>query len=754
MADSRKLRLITKRTSVPGKIPTGTTGNESSFIQAGELASNLSDYSLWGYNGTDVFEYGSKSFFGLEGGTISGDTRIIGNISAVTFFSGSTDVETIIRNLIAADTHTFVQPGSNIITGGTPSSPIISTVDSPSFNNIEFSGTATGGDVYAANVSGDTFYSGSTELSEIIDNQIDTALSAFTSSYFDGYDNVGGTVSNTTAWTSVVPLNVQREIANDFTHSTVTNNSEVTIDTDNKYVVIGRVSGEGLGSTSRTQGECRLEIDTGGGFAEVPGTVGQMYIRQTSYGATASFQAVLDLNAGDKLRITFRRQTGTAPIELQPGGSSLTIARSGGGAKGDKGTTGDLNLNGFEDFYVSGTTFSNVFSGNTQEAVYYGDGSNLDGLSLADVPYMVWAEESGDLINGSRNWSFGNGATGAVNVFVMYDALVTKMFIQAEVIGATASIDLMINDVVAGTASYVGNGIVEFPAPINVFEGDELGFQTNTVVGTWSDVRVGVSIVNTLSGLKGEKGDTGSITGATYVTVSGTVFSDVYSGLTTEAVYYGDGENLTDIEVSRTVIKASPGVINADSVVYVVGYDFANDAVTVELADASSSATMPAFGILKTTITDTATGLALQTGLLGSFDTSSYVAGQSVYVSTTAGEITGVKPTGATDSIQKLGTVTRVDVALGNISVVGAGRTNDVPNITNQNFWMGDSSNYIQEVTIDSLPSATPISGDSIMIWDASTSSHRKTDWSVVSNIGLKTKSGIEAGSGFTGIQR
>jgi hypothetical protein len=137
---NRSARLITKRTSVPGKIPTGTTGSELNFIQSGELASNLADRKLFGYDGTDVFEYGSNSFLGLTGGTITGDLYITNNLTASTLFSGSTDVEDIIRNLVSSDSHTFVQPGSNITTGGTSQLPIVSTVASPSFNELTTSG--------------------------------------------------------------------------------------------------------------------------------------------------------------------------------------------------------------------------------------------------------------------------------------------------------------------------------------------------------------------------------------------------------------------------------------------------------------------------------------------------------------------------------------------------------------------------------------------------------------------------------------
>ncbi len=474
---------------------------------------------------------------------ITNDIEIINGLTASTIYSGITNIQSIFVGNVNAGTNTSVT-GSTI-------SPIVNIVDSPSFNNINFSGISTGGGGSFSNLSASTLFSGSTELTEIIDGQIEAGLSALTSSYFDSYDAVGGTTSNTTAWTATVPLDSQRQIGNDFSHSTTVNNDEVTINTATKYLVIGRVSTESAAGTSRTQAECRLEIDTGSGFVEVPGTIGEMYLRQVNYGATAGFQAVMDLEVGDKLRITFRREDGGAQVKLEAGGSSLTIAKVVGGQKGDKGLTGDLNLNGFTDFYVSGTTFSNIFSGNTQEAVYYGDGSNLDGIVVTDISYMIWAEENGNLSNNNRQWSFGNGSVGTANVVIMYDGEISKMSFQSESLGTSVTIDLMINNVAVATGSFTSSGVFTFPSPISVFEGDKIGFETNTVVGTYTDSRVAVSVLNQLTGLKGDKGDTGSLSAATDLFIDGTVFSDIYSGKTTEATYYGDGSNLTGIEHTR-----------------------------------------------------------------------------------------------------------------------------------------------------------------------------------------------------------
>ena len=166
MADNRPVRIITKQTAVPGRIPTGTTGNESNFIKQGELAQNTVDRKLFGYDGTNIFEYGSNTFVGLTGGTITGDTGVIGALSAETFISGSTNLYDIFQ-VVGTDTpHTQVQPGSNITTGGTSVLPIISTVASPSFNSITSSGASS-----FVTLSATTFISGSTDLYSIFQPQ-------------------------------------------------------------------------------------------------------------------------------------------------------------------------------------------------------------------------------------------------------------------------------------------------------------------------------------------------------------------------------------------------------------------------------------------------------------------------------------------------------------------------------------------------------------------------------------------------------
>lgn len=79
----RNLRLITKQTSIAGKIPSGTTGNESNLIKQGELAINTFDQKLFSFDGTKVFEVGSKSFLRTDGNTATtGYVQAEGFVSA------------------------------------------------------------------------------------------------------------------------------------------------------------------------------------------------------------------------------------------------------------------------------------------------------------------------------------------------------------------------------------------------------------------------------------------------------------------------------------------------------------------------------------------------------------------------------------------------------------------------------------------------------------------------------------------------
>lgn len=97
-------------------------------------------------------------------------------------------------------------------------------------------------------------------------------------------------------------------------------------------------------------------------------------------------------------------------------------------------------------------------------------------------------------------------------------------------------------------------------------------------------------------------------------------------------------------------------------------------------ADADGAGTHPAIGLLHEDMEDGVDGHVMLSGLLTNLDTSSYSAGDALYLSTAAGALTNVRPTAATEKVQKVGLVTRVHANAGSVLIIGAGRTNDINN--------------------------------------------------------------------------
>ena len=128
------------------------------------------------------------------------------------------------------------------------------------------------------------------------------------------------------------------------------------------------------------------------------------------------------------------------------------------------------------------------------------------------------------------------------------------------------------------------------------------------------------------------------------------------------------------------VIKASGGIIGVGQVVRAVGWD--GSAITVELADSDTvgGAGMPALGIARGIFNELASGFAVFSGVLDGIDTSSFSVGSPLYVSATPGALTATKPSGTDALIQKVAICLSQDATAGVIQVVGAGRSNDLPN--------------------------------------------------------------------------
>ena len=165
-----------------------------------------------------------------------------------------------------------------------------------------------------------------------------------------------------------------------------------------------------------------------------------------------------------------------------------------------------------------------------------------------------------------------------------------------------------------------------------------------------------------------------------------------------------DLEVLGSPTIKAIALKESAGTINPGDVVYVSNWSAGNGVIQVELADADNASAMPAVGIAQDTITAAATGAIIVVGPVTANTTGESV-GNPVYVDTTAGAWTTTRPTGTTAAIQRIGTVVQVG-ASGTIYIAGALRSNDVPNLEDGKFWLGNGSN---------VATAVSMSGDATM---------------------------------------
>ena len=182
----RQVRITLRDKQTTGGSVPGTALLGEPFINLYDGVLKFSGVTGGGFetsNQTDVFEVGSALYnqkitnrLSVNGNfVVSGDTGLISTYDSTSgsgligkFLSGTTS-GFVLGDI--TDITTDVQPGVNITTGGTALHPIVNLVDSPSVNNINYSGTSIGGSSIANSVSATTsIYSAGTSLETIIYN--------------------------------------------------------------------------------------------------------------------------------------------------------------------------------------------------------------------------------------------------------------------------------------------------------------------------------------------------------------------------------------------------------------------------------------------------------------------------------------------------------------------------------------------------------------------------------------------------------
>lgn len=351
--------------------------------------------------------------------------------------SGSTDLYSIFQQL-GTVVPTTVQPGSNITTGGTPTSPIISTVASPSFNGILASGatqlnTVTVVSLTGGTISGNTFYSGTTPLSVIINS-----FSGSSSNLFSGSTGANSIIANNgsgnLASGAFTFAGGFRNTASGIT-SVIVGGSGSTANGVRAFI--------GAGSNNQASG---LESIVVGGTGNIANGQHSVVIGGRNQQASASYSVVCGGNGSGKATgaASF---VGAGYLSLANGGRSAVV----GGSRNTASLGGDFVGAGYSNTANGGQ--ASVLGGYSNRATGAKSSVLAGTRNSATTTYSVVVNGSGNTASGifaSVLNGEGNRATGRASAIV----------------GGTGNTVTGINSVVVGgwSISGISNNTVYVPA--------------------------------------------------------------------------------------------------------------------------------------------------------------------------------------------------------------------------------------------------------------------------------------------------
>jgi len=191
------------------------------------------------------------------------------------------------------------------------------------------------------------------------------------------------------------------------------------------------------------------------------------------------------------------------------------------------------------------------------------------------------------------------------------------------------------------------------------------------LTGTVSEIDQNVDDLITLSGVAENSTDLGTFTG------------DVLTDNITVKAALQEIETALEghLPVIVEVHNQTGSDLDKGKAVYVSG-THTSGKPTVVLADANGAGTYPAIGLVFEDILAGEDGFVIISGFLDGIDTDTpgWNAGEALYVDTTPGELTTTRPTATSTKVQKVALVARRHATAGSVILIGAGRTNDIPN--------------------------------------------------------------------------
>ena len=442
--------------------------------------------------------------------------------------------------------------------------------------------------------------------------------------------------------------------------------------------------------------------------------------------STAATNEVLSWNGSD---YDWVAQSGGGSLTIQDEGSSLSTAGTtlnfvgSGVVASGTGATKTITINGYSDSDVD--THLNTSTAATNEVLSW-NGSDYDWVAQSGGSSTVYQYADAGMVEyefaASANQTTFSG-TDSNSATLSYTANSIMVFLngvlQDDGVDYTAtngssvvfSSALAANDevrIIAVSSTATLHNPTKLDAITTVNGQAAYSMTVNSAAYTPSHIN---ALIVSVNGITQEPGDSFTVSGSTITFDPALVTGDVVDYIIDFGRKFHVPEWDGDFSITNGDLEVTGGDIIGDfrgpvifkaqasealskgDVVYISGVS--GQTPTVGKANASSSSTMPAFGLVQATTSSGNSCTVVTFGTFIEYDTSTpgWSLGDTLYVSTTAGSLTNTPPTGESSLIQNIGKVQRVDSTDGRIKVGGAGRTNATPNLNDGNIFIGNSSN-------------------------------------------------------------
>jgi hypothetical protein len=387
-------------------------------------------------------------------------------------------------------------------------------------------------------------------------------------------------------------------------------------------------------------------------------------------------------------------------------------------------------------------------NGSVSATTYFGDGSNLTGIS-SDDNYVT----GGTLNNGTLTLERQNGIVTITGFTTDLDTYVTggTVSVSATDSDNSGKIGLFYknSDGIPRTLPFedtftTGGSYNNSTALITFDKNDGTTYDIDLSTIDVNDTFVTGFTYNEANTLTIERNDginlSTSINTMTGLTVNGTLVVDVISATTFTGLTLNDlGDVTTNIpvtpdntyqgellyfdavsnqwvsgseygnlgEVTIWGKKGSAGTIDKGCPVYIVGFD--DDIHEVELANATTATTMPVIGFTAEDFDNSGVYPIVTFGKITGLDTSSattvvnpfgetWEVNDVLYMAKTDGGLTKFRPSGTNTEIQRIAKVLKVSSTSGQLFIFNTARTAGLPNLTSDYLWVGNGNDTPQEV--------------------------------------------------------